>query len=292
MDLKQFAMNVAQAVRWRPLAEVQPLARHWQRVDYKKKYDIFICGGSEHFRMLRALLPKLYPFGRLHLASITLTDSQLRELRPYYDHLHKPQHDPDGYLNFNLFCIRDLHRHAQAPFFIKLDADAALQDDWIDWVERGVAEHPEAVLLGIKEGVAKINFELSGPLVRQKLGSDICITDGRKVIGGFCVGQTAFFQQHHRFMQIIHELCYCFEDGRRHRPSPHPEEWHEADGADHSAFQLAGDYRNLQVIGNEDTLRSLVVHALGAADRLLVLDSQEVIRVPHGPGFGHPRNWT
>ena len=42
-------------------------------------------------------------------------------------------HDPDGYVNFNLFCIRDLHRHAQAPFFIKLDADAALQDDWIDW---------------------------------------------------------------------------------------------------------------------------------------------------------------
>ena len=137
-----------------------------------------------------------------------------------------------------------------------------------------------------------MNFELSGPLVRQKLGSDIRVSGGRKVVGGFCVGQTAFFQQHHRFMQIIHELCYCFEDGQRHRPSPHPEEWREADGADQSAFQLAGEYRDLQIIGNEDTLRSLVVHALDAANRMLVLDSQEVIRVPHGPGFGHPRNWA
>ena len=74
----------------------------------------------------------------------------------------------------------------------------------------------------------------------------------------------------------------------------HPEEWPEADGdgAGRQAFQLAGDYRNLQILGNEDTLRSLVVHALGAADRMVVLDSQDMISVPHGPGYGHPRNWT
>jgi len=241
--------------------------------------------------MLRQLLPKLHPFGRLHLASITLTKAQLKELSRCCDVVHKPQHDPDGYLNFNLFCIRDLHALAEAPFFIKLDADVILQDYWIIHVDEWIAKYPDGVLWGIKEGVARINIELTGPLVRKKLGSDIRVINGRKVIGGFCVGRTDFFKQHHQLMQIIHELCYCFENGRRHRPSPHPELWPESNELDHEWFDLTGDYRDLQRIGNEDTLRSLVLHAAGAADRMFVLDSKGAIRVPHGPGFGHPRNW-
>jgi hypothetical protein len=259
-------------------------------LDYKRRYDIFICGGSEHFQMLRQLLPKLYDFGTVHLASATLTDSELDRLRPHIDALHKPRHDADGYLNFNLFCIRDINRLAKAPLFIKLDADAELQDGWIEYVERGIAAHSDAVLFGIKEGVGKINIHLSGPLPRRKLGRDVRVVDGRKVIGGFYVGNTAFFKRHDRFMQIAHELLYCFEDGRRSRPTPNPEEWAGEDELP-ASFDLKGDYRDLHRVGNEDTLRSLVVHAVGAADRMFILDGEGMISVPHGPGFGNKGDW-
>lgn len=259
-------------------------------LDYKSRYDIFICGGSEHFDCLKRLLPKLHPFGRVHLASITLTCMELEKLAPHCDIVHNPEHDPDGYLNFNLFCIRDINRLARAPYFIKLDADVSLQDDWIDIVEKGVAAHPEGVLLGIKEGLARINVEMTGPLIKRVIGREVRVTNGRKLIGGFYVGRTDFFKRHNRLMQIMHELFYCFENGKRSRPTLHPEEWPESE-SEPEAFNLRGDIRNLQRIGNEDTLRSLVINAAGASERMFLLDSKESIQVPHGPGLGHNRNW-
>lgn len=259
-------------------------------MDYKRRYDIFICGGSEHFEMLQRLLPRLYDFGSVHLASVTLTAAELDQLRPHTDAIHRPRYDADGYLNFNLFCIREINRLAAAPFFIKLDADAELRDGWIEYVDGGIAAHSDAVLFGIKEGIARINIDLSGPLVRKKLGRDVRVVDGRKVIGGFYVGNTAFFKRHDRFMQMTHELLYCFEDGRRLHPTPNPEEWADEDEPP-ASFELKGDYLDLHRIGNEDTLRSLVVHAAGAADRMHVLDGKGMIFVPHGPGFGHRGDW-
>jgi len=232
----------------------------------------------------------LYDFGTVHLASVTLTDSERDQLRPHADVLHQPRYDADGYVNFNLFCIRDINRIAKAPYFIKLDADVELRDDWIYYVERGIADGRDPVLFGIKEGLAKINVRLSGPLVQRKLGRDVRIVDGRKVIGGFYVGNTAFFKQHDRFMQIVHELLYCFEDGSRFRPTPNPGEWAGESEAP-AAFEAEGDCRDLRRVGNEDTLRSLVVHAVGAAGRMFILDSEGMIRVPHGPGFGNEGDW-
>lgn len=252
-------------------------------MNYKDRYDIFICGGSQHFAQLQALLPRLYPFGRLHLASITLTDAEAAALSRHYDVLHTPQHVADGYINFNLFCIRDINRLARAPHFIKLDADVTLRDDWVEYVDAGVRAHGQAVLFGIKEGLARVDVSLTGPLVRRRLGREICVAAGRKVIGGFYVGATAFFQQHDNFMQAIHELLYCFAEGQRHRVSPRPDLWCEEQAAGKDAFTVTGHVRDLQRIGNEDTLRSLVVHALGAGARLLVLDSGGKIQVPHGP---------
>lgn len=260
------------------------MSKPLEAMDYKSRYDIFICGGSEHYEMLRRLLPKLYPFGKLHLASITLSPREEEALRPHYDVLHRPRHDADGYLNFNLFCIRDINRLARAPHFVKLDADVTLQDRWIDYVDESLNERPDAVLFGIKEGLARIDVSLTGSLVREKLGGEIRVRDGRKVIGGFHVGQTAFFKSHDRFMQLTHEFLFCFKDGQRLRPSPRPEEWPGDDAPPAGALTLGGHYADLQKIGNEDTLRSLVVHALGAQDRLLVLDSGGRIYVPHGPG--------
>lgn len=260
------------------------------RVDYKNRYDIFICGGSEHFDSLRAILPKLYPFGRLHLASITLTDLELEKLIPYCDIIHKPEHELDGYLNFNLFCIRDINRLARAPYFIKLDADVLLRDGWIERVDKALTEHPEAVLLGIKEGLAKINIEMTGLLIERVIGRNIRVVNGRKLIGGFYVGRTDFFKQHNHLMQNLHELFYCFRDGKRHRATPQPEIWPDA-GSNEGEFCLKGDFHNLQRIGNEDTLRSLTIHVAGAADRMFLLESKDTIWVPHGPGLGHNRNW-
>ena len=257
-------------------------------MDFKSKYDIFICGGSEHFEMLRELLPRLYPFGKLHLASITLDESEIAELSPFFDALRAPRHHPEGYINFNLFCIRDLNRLARAPYFIKLDADVTLGEDWIEVVEGWLEEKPRGVLWGIKEGLAKINVELSGPLARKKLGRDIRVTGGRKVIGGFQLCSAEFFKRHDSLMQTLHELFFCFEDGRRHRPGPRSQSWPEERDSDLPLFELKGDYRDLQRIGNEDTLRSLVAHVVGEADRLFVMDAKGAISVPHGPGFGHP----
>ena len=253
-------------------------------MNYKDRYDIFICGGSQHFEKLRALLPKLHPFGRLHLASITLTKRELSELSRHYDALHRPRHDADGYLNFNLFCIRDINRLATAPHFIKLDADVTAREDWVEYVDESLSGHADAVLFGIKEGLARVNVQITGPLVRQKLGREIRVTGGRKVIGGFYVGQTAFFKRHDRLMQLAHEFLYCFRDGRRCRPSARPEEWSASPEPPAGSFTLGGHFQDLHKIGNEDTLRSLVVHAAGAADRMYVLDSAGRLSVPHGPG--------
>ncbi len=221
-------------------------------MNYKEKYDIFICGASRHFSQLKTLLPQLYPYGRLHLGSSILSGGEVLELSQHYDHLHTPNYNPDGYANFKLFCTRDINRLARAAHFIKVDADVSLSKDWIEYVNRGVCKNPNAVLFGPKEGVARINLERTGSFVRERLGQEICVQDGRKVVGGFYVGETAFFQQHEQFMQRAYDLLYS--DPRQ---------------------------------SSEDTLRSLVVHAVGASDRLLILDSQGRIVIPPCTGNRH-----
>ena len=221
-------------------------------MNYKEKYDIFICGGSRHFPRLQTLLPQLHPYGRLHLGSSFLSDTEARVLSQHCDLLQTPKYDPDGYANFKLFCTRDINRLARAPYFIKVDADVSLSEDWIEYVDRGMREHASAVLFGPKEGVARINVERTGSLAREKLGQEICVKEGRKVVGGFYVGETAFFQRHDQFMQRTYDLLY-------------------------------GDPRQ----SSEDTLRSLVVHAVGAGDGLLILDSQGKIVIPPCTGNRH-----
>jgi hypothetical protein len=232
------------------------------------RYDIFICGGSQHFAQLADLLPKLAPHGRVHLASITLTACEIERLRPHLDVVHWPRHAADGYLNFNLFCIRDINRLAAHPHFVKLDADIQLRDDWIEFVDHGVAEHPEAALFGIQRGDSPIDVTLTGPLVRAALGSDVRVAGGWKVRGGFYVGRTAFFRRHDPFMQRLHELVYCFADGRRVRPGSIGALPGEGDAAD-PPLTVRGNCRNLSRKGDEDTLRSLAVHALGGSKLLL-----------------------
>ena len=214
-------------------------------ISYKDKYDIFICGGSRHFSQLKTLLPLLAPFGRLHLGASILSAAETKELGRYCDHLHTPRYHQDGYVNFKLFCIRDINRLARAPYFIKLDADVMLAEDWIEYVDRGVREHRQAVLFGAKEGVARINLELTGTDIRQQFGQEIHVNGGQKVVGGFYVGETAFFKRHDQFMQNVHAWLH-----------PDPRQ------------------------SSEDTLRSLVVHAVGAGDKLMILDSQGRIVIP------------
>jgi hypothetical protein len=216
---------------------------------------------------------------------------ELEKLTPHCDIIHRPEHESDSYLNFNLFCIRDINSLAQAPYFIKLDADVSLRSGWIECVDMGLAEYPGAVLLGIKEGLAKINIEMSGALIERMIGKNIRVIDGRKLIGGFYVGRTAFFKRHNQMMQNLHELFYCFREGRRHLATFQPEVWAEAGSDNDEAFCLKGDFHNLQRIGNEDTLRSLTIHAAGAGEQMFLLNSKDSIWVPHGPGLGHKRNW-
>ncbi len=244
-------------------------------MDYKSQYDIFICGGSYHIEGLKEMLPKLYPFGRVHLGSITLTERELQELRPYYDVLHTPRYHPDGYMNFNLFCIRDINRFARGSYFIKLDADIQIRDDWIDYVDQAVAAHPDVVLFGPRQGKNTINVDLSDPRIRRKLGRDIRVVGGKKVIGGFYVGNTSFFSQYDYVMQTIHELLYCFDPDLRFQPDAYyrKEKKEEAPLKELPATFKGDCLYDLQKFGDEDTLRCLTVHAMQASDRIVVLES-------------------
>ncbi|MEA2490469.1 MAG: hypothetical protein QOH21_2261, partial [Acidobacteriota bacterium] len=170
----------------------------------RERFDIFICGGSQHVPMLKALLAKLHPHGIVHLGSSFLTAADLDELAGLYDVLHTPSHSADPYENFELFCIRDIHRIATAPYFVKLDADTHLEPDWIDYVEECLAAHPDAVLFGPRKGDVDVAFRIAGAPVRRLLGRDIDVQGAPKVIGGFYVASTAFFQEHQRFIEIVH----------------------------------------------------------------------------------------
>ena len=245
--------------------------------DYKKQFDVFICGGSQHMPMLKPLLGILQPYGKIHLASSFLSNHDLQQLRGLYDVLHTPQHSPDGYCNFELFSIRDINRLAAAPYFVKLDADVQLEPDWIEYVEECLAAHPDVVLFGSRRGDNNVNFEISGALVRQLLKQDIRVTNACKVTGGFYVGKSSFFKEHLRFMDIVHELLWCFKDGVRYRPGINPEYWPPDGEASLEPITVVGRSENFQ--GNEDTLRNLVVHAVGAGDRLHVFDSQGRVRI-------------
>lgn len=219
--------------------------------DYKRQFDVFVCGGSQHVEMLKPLLGRLRPFGTVHLGSSFLSEADLAELRGLYDVLHTPLHSPDGYHNFELFAIRDINRLARAPHFIKLDADIFVGPDWIEYVEACIAARPGAVLFGPRRGNVDINCEITGESARRLLGREVRVRGAPKVIGGFYVGLTSFFKRHGRFMNLVHELL------RRGRGGGPP-----------APVGTGQKFR-----GNEDTLRSLVVHALGAGDRLHVFDS-------------------
>lgn len=245
--------------------------------DYKKQFDVFICGGSQHVPMLKPLLGRLRPYGKVHLASSFLSDADLRQLSGLYDVLHTPRHSSDGYCNFELFSIRDINRLAAAPYFVKLDADVEIEPDWIEYVEECIAAHPDEVLFGPRGGDLDINFEISGALVRQLLRQDIRVSNARKVTGGFYVGKSSFFKEHRRFMDVVHELLWCYRDGVRYRPSINPEHWPPDGQASRGPITVAGRSENFQ--GNEDTVRNLVVHAVGAGDRLHVFDSGGRVRV-------------
>lgn len=245
--------------------------------DSKQQFDIFISGGSQHVCLLKTLLCKLLPHGTVHLASCFLSNSDLSELRGLYHVLHTPQHSEDGYNNFELFSIRDINRLATAPYFVKLDADVHLKPDWIEYVKECIAAYPDAVLFGPRKGNNDITFTLSGPLVRQVLKQDVLVANGRKVIGAFYVGKTSFFKEHQRFMDIVHELMWCYKDGVRYRPRIFPEYWPPREEESTEPITVIGGNDNFP--GNEDVVRNLVVHAVGAGDRLHVFDSQGRIQI-------------
>jgi hypothetical protein len=255
----------------------QPSAVASRMKDYKKQFDVFICGGTQHLGTLKPLLVKLHPYGKVHLASCFLSNDDLNQLRGLYDVLHMPRHSPDGYRNFELFSIRDINRLATAPFFVKLDADVHLEQDWIEYVEECIAAHSEIVLFGPMKGNVDITFRISGAIVRQLLKQEIHVTNACKVIGGFYVGATSFFKEHKRFMDVVHELMWCYKDGVRYRPRLNPAYWPPDEQTSHEPVSVIGGSENFQ--GNEDTLRSLVVHAVGAGNRLRVFDSRGRVRI-------------
>lgn len=248
---------------------------------HANRFDVFVCAHSGDFDKLLALLPRLRPVGTVHVASSYLSPQEIETIRPLCDFVHEPRYDESGYDNFALFCVRDLNRLARAPHFIKLDCDVLLADDWTRYVEEGLAASPDAVLFGTHSGTNKVDYDISGELVLRRLGRGVRVRSGLKVNGSFYVGQTAFFGEHHRTMQILHDFIWAFRDGRRSRPA-HIAFDDDAEGASDGGppVRLRGTCRNRQGTVKEDELRSLLVHAVGAADRMFVRDAGDRIKLP------------
>jgi hypothetical protein len=245
--------------------------------ELKRRFDIFICGGSRHLDLLRPLLERLLPYGTVHLGSSFLGEDDIGRLHGRYDVLHRPAHSLDGYANFELFCIKDIYRLAAAPYFIKLDADVTLADDWIEYVEACIAAHPHAVLMGPWKGDVEIDVELSGAPIRRHLHRDVRVKGGLKVIGGFCVARTAFFKERIGLLDVIHEGVLASGRGAAGRARGLEE--HPGARAPRESIRLRGRVGKRGSPCSEDTLRSLLVHAVGASDRLHVIGSRGRIRL-------------
>ena len=241
--------------------------------ELKQRFDIFVCGGSQHVTLLEPLLERLLPYGTVHLASSFLSEDEIGRLHGRYDVLHRPTHTLDGYANFELFCIKDVYRLAAAPYFIKLDADVTLSDDWIEYVEACIADHPHAVLMGPWRGDVDIDVVLSGASIRRQLRRDVRVTGGLKVIGGFCVARTAFFKEQIALLEVIHESVLSSQRGEATRPRALEPERHSSARPRREPITVRGRVGKRGSPCSEDTLRSLVVHAVDASDRLRVIDS-------------------
>jgi hypothetical protein len=242
--------------------------------------DIFIASGEPQFEQLLALLPMLRPHGRVHVCSSFLTDAQLAVLDPQVDVVHFPRHSEDAYENFNLFCIRDINRVATAPWFIKIDTDVQLSRDWFDYVAECLDTLPDPVLFGTHGGTNWIDYHISGELVRHHFGRDLRVRKELKVNGSFYVGNTHFFREHDAEMQLLHDFIYAFADGRRVRPSHVQGDGFENEVRSTVLVQMRGSCAWRQGQAIEDSQRSLLVHVVGAGDRLFVRDAGARIFLP------------
>jgi hypothetical protein len=255
----------------------------------RSSYDVVIVAGSSQFESLRRLLPRLEQAGTVHLVSSYLTDAQIAALDGLYDVLHEPRLHPEGYENFKLFCIRKLNRVVTAPRFIKLDTDVGLADDWLDYVEETLALHPDAVLFGPHSGSNLIDYRISGPLVRHKIGRDVRVHFGTKVNGSFYVARTDFFREHDLLMQKLHDLTYAFVDGERIRRSHLGDDEIERELSGARLLRPGGQLVERQGTCSEDNLRSLTVHVAGASRRLVVRDAGARLWLPDK---ARPPSWA
>jgi hypothetical protein len=241
--------------------------------------DIFVAAGARHHPRLRSLLPLLRPHGAVHVVSSFLDARQLRDLEPEVDFLHEPRLAPDPYRNFLLFFIREVNGLTRAARFLKIDTDVVLRPDWFDFVREGLEARPECVLFGSHAGSNRIDYRICGPLVRSRLGADVRVRDGLKVNGAFCVADAGFFREHDHTMQVLHDLIFAFEDGRRVRPGHLGTDDLEVGGPD--PVRLRGVCARRQGQASYDNLLSLTAHVLGAGDRIFVREASGRIRLPH-----------
>jgi hypothetical protein len=249
-------------------------------MNYRDKYDIFVCGGSHHFKLLQKLLPTLRPFGMTHLASSVLTESEIKILSNFCDYIHRPTYHSNPYHNFGLFCIRDINRLAQRPYFIKLDSDTRLTYNWIHYVDNAINENPRFVAFSDHPGT-DLNLKLTGALIERLVGRPLYIA-GAKLSGPFYVCRTEFFKEHDSLMQGIHQLLYSFAPTSRR---PLSDEGSNKGVFQKSLFELHAwtPTRPLGIsnLWGEDSTRSIVIHVAGAGNKLLIVPSRG--RVQRGP---------
>ena len=140
--------------------------------------------------------------------------------------------------------------------------------------KRRIAAHPHAVLMGPWKGDVDIDVELSGAPIRRHLHRDVRVKGGLKVIGGFCVGKTSFFKERIGLLDVIHEGVLASGRGGASGLEEPP-----GTRAPAEPIRLRGRVGKRGSPCSEDTLRSFLVHAVGASDQLHVIESRGRIRL-------------
>jgi len=243
------------------------------------KYDIFISGADKHICQLQNLMPSLKGCGTVHLVSSFLSPENIEKLQGLYDVIHEPALSDDGYMNFKLFNLYEINRFISQPWFIKIDADVQLSNDWLTYVDGAIREDSELVFFGPRKG-NPLKWEISGEAVRAIFDQDISILGEEKIVGGFYCGKSSFFQENEKKLRVLTEFIYCFKDGEKVRPTPTLDDIFSNTKVE---FELGSVCQSRQAKLSEDNLKNLIVRVCGSKNMVRVIPDTR-ITIPRATG--------
>jgi len=156
--------------------------------------------------------------------------------------------------------LREINHLCTNAWFVKIDADVSVREDWSDYIQEVVRAHPELLLFGPQAGKLSLDWQIRGSTVRYLFGQDIDVRGIPKVVGGFYCGKTEFFKKTDFQLKALTEIVYCFKEGEKIRPTPTIDA--VVKEVQSEAF-LRGSCKGRAGRLTEDNLRNLIVCVMG-----------------------------